>query len=402
MDLRTGHAFWPIENGLLHTYPPLEADLRADVLVIGAGITGALCADELTRSGLSVTVLDRRDAAFGSTSASTALLQYEIDTNLVELIPMIGQHGAERAYQLCREAIDKVRDLTRSLPDECGFKESGSLYYASTKKDARMLVQEHAARTAAGLKVDFLDAEAVQEQFGISAPAALFSQDGAEVDPYRLAQQLLWRSLGRGAQVFDRTAVTELEEGRGGFTAHTDRGHKVRAKWVIVAAGYEAETFLGKRLAQLKNSYALATEPVAPASGQPWARGCLIWETARPYLYARTTQDGRVIVGGEDDDFYSPARREKMLKRKTRRLEQKLERLLPNLELETAFSWAGTFGETKDGLAYIGPKEPKSRLLFALGYGGNGITYSVQAARMLTAHIGGQTDPDMQIFRLDR
>lgn len=399
MDLRTGHAFWPIQNGLLHTYPPLTADQQADVLVIGAGITGALCADELTRAGLNVVVLDRRDAAKGSTSASTALLQYEIDTNLTDLSRMIGQRDAERAYILCREAIERVQALTRELPDDCGFKERGSLYYASSRRDARMLAQEHAARTAAGLKVDYLDGRDVRARFGISAPAALFSQDGAEVDPYRLAQHLLWRAQGRGAQVFDRTAVTDLHEGRGYFTAQTDRGHKVQAAWVIVAAGYEAETFLGKRLAQLKNSYALASEPLAQ---EPWPTGCLVWETARPYLYARTTQDGRVIVGGEDDDFHSPARREKVLPRKARRLEQKMNKLLPGLQIETAFSWAGTFGETKDGLAFIGPKTPQSRLLFALGYGGNGITYSVQAARMLTAHIGGKTDPDMHIFRLSR
>lgn len=399
MDLRTGRAFWPINNGLLHTYPPLGQDEQADVLVIGAGITGALCADELTRAGLDVVMLDTRDAVFGSTSASTALLQYEIDTNLVDLIPLIGQRDAERAYQLCRDSIDAVQELVGELPDDCGFRERGSLYYASSRKDARMLQQEHQARRAAGLDVELLEAADVKKKFGISAPAALFSRDGAEVDPYRLAQHLLQRAQGRGARIHDRTRVTRLDEDRRGFTAHTDRGFRVRSRWVLVAAGYEAEQFLGKRLAQLKNSYALATEPVdAPL----WPTGCLIWETARPYLYVRTTADGRVIVGGEDDDFHSPARRERALNGKARRLEKKLKKVLPHLPLETAFAWAGTFGETKDGLAFIGPKYGNSRFLFALGYGGNGITYSVQAARMLTAQIQGRPDPDMRIFRLDR
>lgn len=399
MDLRTGHAFWPIKNGLMNTYPPLKHDEQVEVLIIGAGITGALCADELTAAGLGVVVLDSRDAAFGSTSASTALLQYEIDTNLVDLISMIGQRDAERAYQLCRDSIDTLQNLVKELPDDCGFLERGSLYYASTRKDARMLKEEHAARRNAGLNVDLLEQAEVKATFGLAAPAALFSHDGAEVDPYRLAQHLLQRSLKRGARVHDRTKVISLHEDRRGFTAHTDREFKVRARWVLVAAGYEAETFLGRRLAQLKNSYALATEPV---QDELWPTGCLIWETARPYLYARTTADGRVIAGGLDDNFHSPVRREKALNGKARRLEKKLEKLLPHLKLETAFSWAGTFGETKDGLAFIGPKEKHSRLLFALGYGGNGITYSVQAARMLRAHIEGRTDSDMRIFRLDR
>lgn len=399
MDLRSGRAFWPLTNGLMHTYPPLTEDTRADVLVIGAGITGALLADALSAAGLETVVIDRRDAAFGSTSASTALLQYEIDTNLVDLIPMIGQRDAERAYQLCRESIDLIAGLTATLPDDCGFKERGSLYYASNKKDARMLIRECAAREAAGLNVQLLDHRDLKARFGISAPNALFSPDGAEVDPYRLAQHLLWRAQERGARVYDRTVVTRLDEGRAGFTAHTDRKARVSARYVIVATGYEAETFLGRRLAQLKNSYALATEPVGP---EPWPEACLIWETARPYLYARTTADGRVVMGGEDDNFNSPLKREKSLPAKQRRLEKKLEQLLPGLELEVAFAWAGTFGETKDGLAYIGPKEKGSKLLFALGYGGNGITYSAQAARMLTAYVQGKPDADMAIFGLNR
>ncbi|RJF71629.1 FAD-binding oxidoreductase [Deinococcus cavernae] len=399
MDLRTGRAYWPIHNGLMHTYPPLQKDERADVLVIGAGITGALCADELTKVGLDVVMLDTRDAAFGSTSASTALLQYEIDTNLVDLIPMIGQAQAERAYQLCRESIDIVRHLVTELPDDCGFRQRGSLYYASHRRDVRLLQAECEARRRAGLEVHLLEGADVKKQFGLAAPAALFSEAGAEVDPYRLAQHLLWRVQRRGARVHDRTRVMRLDEDRHGLSAHTERGFKVRARWVLVATGYEAEQFLGKRLAQLKNSYALASEPL---EDEFWPSGCLIWETARPYLYARTTADGRVIVGGEDDDFHSPARRERALAGKARKLERKLEKLLPHLHLETAFAWAGTFGETKDGLAFIGPKHQNAHLLFALGYGGNGITYSVQAARMLTAHIQGHTDPDMTIFRLDR
>ncbi|GAA5513573.1 gamma-glutamylputrescine oxidoreductase [Deinococcus carri] len=401
MDLRSGTAYWPLKNGLMHTYPPLTADERADVLVIGAGITGALLADALTGAGLDVVVLDRRDAAFGSTSASTALLQYEIDTHLVDLRRMIGRGDADRAYQLCREAIDLTEALTRELPDDCGFLRPGSLYYASRRRDVRTLREECAARAQAGLEVEFLDAREVRERFGLGAPAALFSPAGAAVDPYRLAQHLLGRARSRGARVHDRTEVTRLDEEDQGYTAHTDRGVRVRAGHVVVAAGYEAERFAGKQLAQLRNSYALVTEPLAQGQ-QPWPTGCLLWETARPYLYARTTPDGRVLVGGEDDPHHNPARRDRALPGKQRRLERKLERLLPGLETEVAYAWAGTFGETKDGLAYIGPKPGSPCLLFALGYGGNGITYSVQAARLLTDRILGRPAPDLRIFRLDR
>jgi len=85
MDLKSGYPYWIVKNGLLGAFPTLRADRHCDVLVVGAGITGALIADRLSGTGLDVCVIDRREAAWGSTSASTGLLQYEIDTELQEL-----------------------------------------------------------------------------------------------------------------------------------------------------------------------------------------------------------------------------------------------------------------------------------------------------------------------------
>ena len=73
MDIKSGHPFWPLEHGLIGAFPALLGDLSCDVAVIGAGITGALIARELAASGLDVVVLDRREAGWGSTSASTAV-----------------------------------------------------------------------------------------------------------------------------------------------------------------------------------------------------------------------------------------------------------------------------------------------------------------------------------------
>lgn len=81
MDLKSGYPYWVVKNGLLHAFPPLQQDLRCDVAVLGGGISGALIADELVAHGHEVVVIDRRDIGWGSTAASTALLQYEIDTS---------------------------------------------------------------------------------------------------------------------------------------------------------------------------------------------------------------------------------------------------------------------------------------------------------------------------------
>ena len=85
MALKSGYPFWAVSNGLMQAFPRLAADQRCDVAVIGGGITGALVANELAGHGFDVVVLEQRDIGWGSTSASTALLQYEIDTHLVDL-----------------------------------------------------------------------------------------------------------------------------------------------------------------------------------------------------------------------------------------------------------------------------------------------------------------------------
>jgi len=111
MDLHSGAPFWLVRNGLGHSHAPLRRDEQCDIAIIGAGVTGALVADALTSLGKDVVLIDRRDAGLGSTSASTALLQYEIDVELEPLIALVGEPGAVRSYQLGIEAIADLVDI---------------------------------------------------------------------------------------------------------------------------------------------------------------------------------------------------------------------------------------------------------------------------------------------------
>src|SRR5687767_8584376 len=100
-----------ISEGLKNSFPTLRENITTDVLVIGGGITGALISHRLCKAGLDVTLVEKQHVAHGSTSASTAMLQYEIDTPLFELIEKRGEQNALRAYTLCLEAIQKIADL---------------------------------------------------------------------------------------------------------------------------------------------------------------------------------------------------------------------------------------------------------------------------------------------------
>jgi len=99
VDLKSGYPYWAVKNSLMYAFPQLDADLGCDVAVVGAGITGALIADKLAGHGHDVVVVDQREVCWGSTSASTALLQYEIDTHATELVRRYNQSSALLAYQ---------------------------------------------------------------------------------------------------------------------------------------------------------------------------------------------------------------------------------------------------------------------------------------------------------------
>jgi glycine/D-amino acid oxidase-like deaminating enzyme len=129
-----------------------------------------------------------------------------------------------------------------------------------------------------------------------------------------------------------------------------------------------------------------------------WPEECLIWEAADPYLYVRATKDWRIICGGEDEEFADEDHRDAQLSGKTKTLEKKLAMLLPKVDARAQFAWTASFGQSVTGLPSIGPIPGHSRCYPVLGYGGNGITFSMLAAQLISASIGGRRDPDAGLF----
>ena len=401
MDLKSGYPYWAVKNGLMHAFPPLLEDRRCDIAVIGAGITGALIADEFAQHGHSVIVIDQRDVAWGSTAASTAMLQYEIDTHLTDLAKRYDETTAVLAYNACADAIDLLADRARSLRD-VDFARNASLYFASKRGHRSALQDEYELRARHGFAVEWLDSDAVRERFAFDAPAAILSQQGARVDPYRFASRLLQRLARQGVEIYDRSRVDAIKPGRGGVTLTLENGSTVRAGHLVLAAGYASQQYLRARVARNRSSYAFVTDPLSDASVGA-LRELLVWESARPYLYMRSTGDGRLVVGGEDDTVDIPDRRDARVNSKAAKLVRKVAKRFPQLQLEPVFSWAGTFAETEDGLPWFGAhRELGPRVLFAMAYGGNGISYSMLGAGLLRAIVERRKHPLQALFAFTR
>lgn len=399
MDLKSGYPFWLAKHGLPYDYPKLMADADAEVVVIGGGIAGALIAYTLTKAGHSVLVVDRRYIGWGSTSASTALLQYEIDTHLTDLAEMIGEADAELAYHACRDAIDQAEQFCNEVGGG-HFTRKQSFYFASKNRDIPRLEKEYQARERAGFRVAWWDQQQIAAHFDLPAPAGIMSAEAAEMDALHLTHALHQKAIQQGQRVYERTTIDKLTPHETGVTLQTTTGQTLSAKHVVIACGYESLQFVNECVVDLNSSYALVSEPIVDFPG--WYERCLLWESARPYIYARTTSDNRVILGGEDIRFRNPRARDRKMPRKTRRLERRWQKMFPRIPLETAFYWSGTFGETKDGLPYIGYHPAHPHQFFALCFGGNGITFSMVAAEMARAALAGKQHRCTHLFRFDR
>ncbi len=398
-DLRTGRSVWEGRRVARVRHGQLHSDLTTDVLIIGAGITGAMIADRLAQSGLKVTVVDRRDDPVkGSTVASTALVQYEIDTPLCMLSRKIGKANAMRAWRRSRLAVEAVAARLSELKVQDVTRRDG-LYLAGNTLDAAGLEREHAARREAGLPDRLLSRKELKQRFGLSRSAALLAYGNLVIDPRKAAHAMLAAAIQNGARVFAPVDIDDIECHARSATAITDRGHAIRCRTLVMATGYEFPKFVPARGHKIISTYAIAT---VKQPKRLWPGQCTIWEASEPYLYLRTTPEGRIICGGEDEDFVDEKKRDRLLARKTRTLQNKLQKLLPGVSTEIDFAWCGSFGQSSTGLPIIGAIPKMPHCFAALGYGGNGITYSRIAADVIASAVSERPDCDADLYDFKR
>jgi glycine/D-amino acid oxidase-like deaminating enzyme len=364
------------------------------VLIIGAGITGAMIADGLAASGLNIVIADKRGPAQGSTTASTALVQYEIDMPLIQLARKIGKTDAIRAWRRSRLAVDSIAARLREL-DVRDAPRRDSLYLAGNLLDKDELAREHDGRRAAGLASRYLNRKELRARFGLARSAALLSYDNMVINPRQATLVLLKAACARKTTIYSPAKIVDIEASSRSVTAFADNGRRIHCRHLIFATGYELPDHVPRRGYKIISTWAIATVK------QPrnlWPEQCTIWEASDPYLYLRTTTDGRIICGGEDEEFSDEQKRGALLKRKTATLSRKLGRLISGADTSVDFAWSGSFGSSATGLPRIGKVPQMPNCWVALGYGGNGTTYSRIAADVICGALTGRPDVDADLY----
>lgn len=401
MRLRSCETYWLLKNGLLQSYPSLRSNVTCDIVVVGGGITGCLAAYQCAADGYKTILIDRRDVSLGSTCASTALLQYEIDEPLFTLKEKVGEQVAIDCY---REGVDAIGHLGRLINDlkiDCDFEYKTSLFFAHDDDSKERLLKEFDARNDAGISVKWISSSQLLKDYGLHAFGGILSEAAASTDCYRLAHGLLsYAERHHHLSIFDHTGVASIERDAYHNYIYTDDSYTLTCKKVIYATGFETQKILTDKIVNLISTYACVSEPLSniPQS----LKDTLFWDTEDPYLYFRSTQDNRILVGGADEQFVNPEKRDDRIDEKESVLADKLHKIIPGIKIIPDFTWAGTFGVTKDALPYIGSHPDYPNSYFVLGFGGNGITFSVMGMRIISDALAGRENKLINHFRFGR
>lgn len=405
-DIREGHPCWLRDAAHTKSAAPLTGDVTCEVAIVGAGVSGALVAHRLAREGVDVVILDRAQPASGSSAACTALVQYDLDSSLVELSKLRGDDVARQAYRACYAALDRIEAIASHFSGDVQLRRRPSLLVARRERDLNGMRDEAAARQAIGIDVRWADAAELRDAWNVDRPGAIVSSRSLELDPYAFTCELLADAVCRGSRLFAPAEVMWDDAfAPGEFVAlRTTHGPIVRARHVVVATGYQTPACVAEYYGKLHSTWAACTEPIDDLKTL-WPNGQLMWEWGKAYFYARTRPDNSVVFGGADRSFKSGTLRELLIEPTVRSLVETLRSLVPGIDPRVRDAWCGTFGETKDTMPFIGSlPNADPRLTYVLGFGGNGITFSTLAAEIACERVTGVSDlPGIgPLFAFDR
>ena len=395
----------------LHEAPPLWADSARrsvrhslkpkarsyDVVIVGAGISGALMAHALADGRRSVLVLDRRKPVTGSTLASTAMIQHEIDVPLFDLTRMIGKAKAERAWRRSARAVEQLTEIVADIGIDCAFERKKTLFLAGDTYGSRALRTEIDARVDAGLVATHVDAATLRDRFAIDRTGAILSDISASADPARLAAGLLRAAAARGAEIVSGPEISDFHATGDEVVLATSGGDLLVAGDAVFCTGYEFLKTLSSKQHAIVSTWALASRPGLDLPD--WLDDHIVWEGSDPYLYLRRNPDGRLIAGGEDEESETAYLDAAKRKAKMARIVEKAEALIGCRIGKPDYAWSAPFGTTTTGLPLIGTVPGETHVHAVMGFGGNGITFSQIAAEVVSAAINGHKDADADLFR---
>lgn len=354
----------------LPSFRQLDGDRRTEVLIIGGGITGILCAYMLNQAGIDYMLLEADRICCGITAKTTAKITYQHGLIYDKLIREFGHERAQLYLQANEAALDKFRELCRGI--DCGFEEKDSFVYSLHDPDK--IERECIALDTLGRKADFFDSSPLP--FPIAG--AIRFQNQAQYNPLQFLS-----NIAQGLNIYEHTRVLELAPG----LSKTAQGN-VRADKIIVATHFPMLNKHGSfYIKQYQHrSYVIALENAQDVDG-------MYLDEDEKGLSFRNYQ-GLLLLGGG-------SHRTGKVGGGWRELEGFARKHYP--DSKEKFRWATQDCMTLDSVPYIGPFSRRTEGLYvATGFNKWGMTSSMLSAMLLRDMLLGKESLYAPVFSPSR
>jgi glycine/D-amino acid oxidase-like deaminating enzyme len=371
-------------------FPRLRGELTADVVIMGAGLTGCATAYMTAASGLKTILVDADRIGQGSAGRGAGLLLPEPGPSFQEVTGSHGLRLARRIFESWHRASSDAASHIKRLGIRCRLESQGSLIVAGTAEATR-LKKDQLARETAGLDARWLTDKHVRLATGLEAAGGMRLKDGFSLDPYAACLGLATAAAKKRGMLFERSPVRKVRTGQKAIEVLFEGG-LVRANTLVVATGSPTAEFKPlRRHFTGREAYLVLTEPAPAAMLKSLGKRDLTLQDAQtPRHRLIWTHDGRILIAGADQDAVSPRLRDAVLVQRTGQLMYELLMMYPSIAgLRPEYGWSLPYGETADRLMFIGPHRNYPRHLFALGSGGDSATGAFLAARILTRALHG-------------
>jgi glycine/D-amino acid oxidase-like deaminating enzyme len=380
-------------------HPRLRGEHTADVVIVGGGLTGCATAFACASAGLRPLVIEGDRLGSGSAGRSAGLLLPDPGVSFRDIVSAHGLRAARKVFEGYRKAASDGAATLRRLNIRCDLLPCDDVLVA-IREGEKPLQRERDAREAAGLDAPAMTAQSARKALALDVAAAIKLGSGVSFDPYRACLGLASAARSRRATFFERSPVKKIRVGSKQVEIIVDGG-VVHAETVIVTTGVATAEFKPlRRHFKRRETYLVLTEPLPAAMRkQLSAENVTIRDMASPRHRLRRTKDGRLLIAGADRDE-SPARQLDATRvQRTGQLMYELLMMYPVISgLQPAYGWEMVYGETADGLMYIGPHRNYPRHLFALGSSGDTLAGAFLAARILSRAARGELDKADEVF----
>ena len=386
------------------SYPKHHGDMKADVVVVGGGLTGCASAYALAAAGFKTILLEGGQLGRGTTALSSGWIADEPAVPFHEVEKAIGLKNARRAWQAWRRAALDLSALLRRLEIKCSLEPHGSVTIASAPEQTARMLKDHKARKGAGLDVSSINPRAIKAETALDAVAGSRSREGATIDPYRACLGLAAAAANRNAQLFERSMVRRITFTRKDAKVFT-AGGSIHTRRIVVATGLPAGLFQSlARHFWFHTSYLVLTAAIPVKIRQLLGnRKLVLRDSAAPPHVIRWVGEDRLLIEGADSAQAPDRLRDKVAIQRTGQLMYELSTLYPDVSgIQPAYGWMSDYARTEDGLPYIGVHRNFPHHLFAFGNSSHSVTGSYLASRILLRQCSGEMDPADAAFGFHR